>query len=123
MDSASAQALTDALSGALGDGLRTVAVGNVSVPEYEIIYMRPDIDELYTEEMRENILQEIVFEHIAEARNEDLFPPLAGLEYTVRIYEQGMNLVGWTDDTALFVGLDPDEELLPTAIEVCRQEL
>jgi len=123
MSSTPSNALTDALQEAVGDGLRTVAVADVSEQTYELAYMRPDIDELYTEEMREDILQEVVLEHIAEARKEDLFTPLDGLEYTVRIYGGGINLVGWTDDTAIFVGLDRDLELVPPAVSVCQREL
>ena len=123
MNSASAEALTEALRSDVGDGLRTVAVGDVPEREYDVAYMRPDIDELYTDEMRENIFEEIVLEHIAEARKEDLFPPLGGLEYTVRIYQQGVNLVGWTDETAVFVGLDPDPKLVAPTVAVCRRKL
>ena len=123
MSSTLSNALTDALRETVGDGLRTVAVAEVPDQEYELAYMRPDIDEMYTEEMREDILEEIVFEHIAEARKEDLFPPLDGLEYTVRIYGKGINLVGWTHDTAIFVGLDRDPELVPPAVSVCQREL
>lgn len=119
----SPNALTDALRDGIGDGLRTVAVVDVPEQTYELAYMRADIDEMYTEEMREDILEEVVFEHIAEARKEDLFPPLDGLEYTVRIYGKGINLVGWTDDTAIFVGLDRDPDLVPSVVSICQREL
>lgn len=123
MDSLRTEALTDALRSDLGDGLRTVAVGDVPGREYDITYMRADIDELYTDEMREKIFEEIVLEHIAEARQKDLFPPLGGLEYTVRVFDDGINLVGWTDELALFVGLDDDESLIPPAVAACREQL
>ncbi|WP_135829075.1 hypothetical protein [Halorussus halobius] len=123
MSSTLSNALTDALHDAVGDGLRTVALVDVPDQEYELAHMRADIDEMYTGEMREDILEEVVFEHIAEARKEDLFPPLGGLEYTVRIYGKGINLVGWTRETAVFVGLDRDPELVPPAVSVCRREL
>lgn len=123
MDSLRTEKLTDALRSDLGDGLRTVAVGNVPGREYEITYMRADIDELYTDEMRENVFEEIVLEHIAEARQEDLFPPLGRLGYTIRVFEKGINLVGWTDELALFVGLDDDESLIPPAVTSCREQL
>ncbi|WP_135851659.1 DUF7522 family protein [Halorussus salinus] len=123
MDSESPSALTDGLRTNVGDGLRTVAVGRVPEEEYDVTYMRSDIDDLYTDEMRENILEEIVLEHIAEARKEGLFPPLGALEYTIRVFEEGINLVGWTDETAVFVGLDADPELIAPAVAACRREL
>lgn len=115
--------VTESLQRELGDGLRTVACGNVPNREYDITYMREDIERLYSEEMRNDIVDEIVLENIAEARQTDLFPPLGRLRYTARVFEHGINLVGWKEDDAVFVGLDDDEELIPPAIGVLREQL
>lgn len=115
--------LTETLQSDLGEGLRAVAVADLSDRSYEVVYIREDIDAQYTDEMREEIFEEIVLENIAEARQTDLFPPLGRLDFTVRVFERGINLVGWDSDEAVFVGLTDDESLIPAAIAACRREL
>lgn len=115
--------IRDALRTELGEGLRTVGVGRIADHEYDITYMREDIDEKYTEEMREEIFDEVVLESIAEDHQKDLFPALGDLQYTIRVFEDGINLVAWHDDEAVFVGLDHDETLLGPAVAVCRRTL
>ncbi|WP_132057436.1 hypothetical protein [Halorussus amylolyticus] len=123
MDPRHATDLANALESDIGDGLRTVAVGNVSERTYDIFYIRDDIDEMYTDEMREEIFGEMVLENIAEARQNDLFPPLGRLRFTARVFEHGINVVGWDENVAVFVGLDGDEELISQAVETCRETL
>ncbi|WP_134670719.1 DUF7522 family protein [Halorussus marinus] len=121
MDALAPTELTEALQTDVGDGLRTVAVGDLTDREYSIVYIRDNIDETYSEDMREEIFEEMVFEHISEARQTDLFPPLGSLEFTTRIFEDGINVVGWDEEVAVFVGLDPDPTLIPTTVEACRR--
>jgi hypothetical protein len=131
MDSQSTNASTDAfrpdlrnaLRTELGEGLRAAAIGRITDREYDILYMREDIDEKYTEEMREEVFDEIVLESITEDHQKNLFPTLGGLQHTIRVFESGINLVAWQDDEAIFVGLDHDESLIGPAIEVCRRVL
>lgn len=118
-----AEGLTDALRSNLGDGLRTIAVGSIPDRDYEVTYIRPDVDDQYTDEMREDIFQDLVLERVAEGHQQDLFPPLGDLEYTVRVFEGGINIVGWRGEAVVFVGLDDDESLIPSAISACRQVL
>lgn len=123
MSSLPADALTEALQSDLEDGLRAVAVADLSKKAYEIVYIRDDIAAQYTDEMRDEIFEEMVLENIAEARQTDLFPPLGRLRFTARVFEHGINVVGWDDDEAVFVGLDDDESRIPKAIAACRREL
>lgn len=115
--------LRDALQTELGEGLRTVAIGRITDREYDMLYMREDIEEKYTEEMRQEVFEEVVLESIAEDHQKNLFPTLGGLQYTIRVFESGINLVAWKDEEAVFVGLDHDESLICPAIEVCRRVL
>ncbi|WP_276300555.1 DUF7522 family protein [Halorussus lipolyticus] len=115
--------LCEALRTELGERLRTIAVGRISDREYDIAYMRDDIAEEYTDEMREEIFDEVVLESIAEDKQQDLFPALGDLQHTIRVFEDGINLVAWCDDEAVFVGLDPDATLLGPAVAVCRRML
>ena len=120
---ASGPDLREALRTELGECLRTVAIGRIDEREYDIVYMRDDIDEKYTDEMREEIFDEVVLESIAEDHQQDLFPSLGDLQYTIRIFDGGINLVAWRGDEAIFVGLDRDEALLGPAVAVCRRTL
>ncbi|WP_231184092.1 hypothetical protein [Haladaptatus sp. DYF46] len=114
------KALTDALRDAVGDGLRTVATGNIEEKSFDIVYMREDIGSLYSEEEREEILHDLVLENLVEVRQERLFAPLGDLQLTSRVFEYGINVVGWNENAGVFVGLDPDETLIPTTIRACR---
>jgi len=112
--------LTADLRDAVGDGLRTVATGNTVAESFDIAYMREDIDALYSPEERDEILHDLVLENLVEVRQEDLFAPLGGLEFTSRVFEHGINVVGWDGEEGVFVGLDPDTTLIPTTMETCR---
>jgi len=121
MDGLAPEAFADELREEIADGLRTVAVGDMTDREYSVVYMREDIERAYSEDEREEIFEEMVFEHISEARQTDLFSPLGSLQFTTRVFEDGINVVGWEDEVAVFVGLDPDESLIPTTIGACRR--
>jgi hypothetical protein len=71
--------LREALRSELGERLRIVAIGRIDDREYEIAYMRDDVDEKYTDEMREEIFDEVVLESIAEDQQQELFPSLGDL--------------------------------------------
>lgn len=115
--------LRDALQTELGEGLRAVAIGRITDREYDVLYMREDIDEKYTEEMRQEVFEEVILESIAEDHQKNLFPTLGGLQYTIRVFEGGINLLAWQDEEAIFVGMDHEENLICPAIEVCRRVL
>ncbi len=105
------------------EGLRTVAVGDSDRQEYEVVYMRDDIAELYDEGTRDEIFRDVLLERIAEEKQEDLFQPLGELEFTVRAFEGGVNVLAWSDTEALFVGTGPYEEEIPTVMETARDFL
>lgn len=104
----------------MGDGLRTVATGDTDEESFEICYMRENIGALYSEEEREEILHDHVLENLVEVRQGGLFAPLGHLRFTSRMFEYGITVVGWNENAGVFIGLDPDETLIPTMIRACR---
>ncbi|MDY6779652.1 MAG: hypothetical protein SV760_03725 [Halobacteria archaeon] len=117
------EALTRELREEFGEDARTVAVGNMTEEEYEVVYIRDEIDRLYPESKKEEIFKDVLLENISERRQEDLFEPLGDLKFTVRVFEAGVNVGAWRGDEALFVGLGPVEDEIPRVIEICRKHL
>ncbi|MEM4780221.1 MAG: hypothetical protein QXG03_01445 [Halalkalicoccus sp.] len=107
------------LEGAVGESLRTVAIGDLDDLDHEVAYMRPDVDARYDREEYGRIVRDVLLEQVASAQQADLFA-IGALEYTVRIFEEGINVVGRTNDSVFFVGLDPDPEAIPRVVECCR---
>lgn len=111
--------LTDELEEYVHD-LRTVAVGYTQDMEYEIYYIDPEIGKQYADRDRDEIMRDTVLESIAEKRKESLFE-LGSLNYTSRIFDDGINVLIWGEDSAIFVGLGPQVEDIQKVIEVCEQ--
>ncbi|MFW5930003.1 MAG: hypothetical protein ACOCT0_06270 [Halobacteriota archaeon] len=119
MDVAGARRVTDRLKDEV-ETLRTVAVGDTESQEYELLFMREDIGRLYPEETRDEIFRDALLERIAERKQEELFDPLGSIEFTVRVFEGGINLLVWGDGDAMFVGLGPEEDAIPVVTDICR---
>lgn len=106
--------LTEACRDAAGDALRTVALADLRENEYDILYMRPDIGEQYSESDIAEIYQDIGLGGLSKQMQSDLYEPLGGLETVVYRFEAGINVVGYNEDgtRAVFVGLGPDESVV-----------
>ncbi|MFP4632039.1 MAG: hypothetical protein ACLFMT_01210 [Halobacteriales archaeon] len=119
MDVAGARRVTDRLKDEV-ETLRTVAVGDTESQEYELLFMREDIGRLYPEETRDEIFRDALLERIAERKQEELFDPLGSIEFTVRVFEGGINLLVWGEEDAMFVGFGPEEADIPLVTDICR---
>ena len=109
------------LESALGDPLRTVAIGDLDHQLYEVVYMREDIGQLYPSEKRDEIFNDALLENVAERRQEELFSPLGRLNFTTRVFDGGINVYCWIDeDEAVFVGLGEEIGLIEPTISICR---
>lgn len=115
--------LVERLQGILGDDLRSVAVGRLDRREYEIGYMREDISEAYSEEMREEIFREAVLERLSQPQQSELFPELGEPHSTIRLFDNGAYVLYWGSIDAAFVAFDPDETLIPQVIDACERTL
>jgi len=99
--------------------LRTVAAGYTDEMEYEIYYIDPEIGKQYADRDRDEIMRDTVLESIAEKRKESLFE-LGSLNYTSRVFDDGINVLVWGDDSAIFVGMGPQVEDIPKVVEACE---
>ncbi|SIQ89532.1 hypothetical protein SAMN05421858_0725 [Haladaptatus litoreus] len=115
-----ADELITELQDAVGDSLRTIAIGDADSETFSIAFMRDDIGALYSDSERQKIAHDLVLENLVEVRQEDLFEPLGDLQFTTRVFEHGINVIGWGGTRGAFIGLDPDETLIPTTIRACR---
>ncbi|GAA0654849.1 hypothetical protein [Salarchaeum japonicum] len=111
----------EALREDVGETLRGVAIADLRAREFDVIYMREDIWQLYSDETQQEIFEDAVFETMGMDRKEDLFEPLGGLEATVRVFEGGINVLAWADDHGVFVGLGPDEDAIPAAVRTANE--
>ena len=123
MNSEGVDSFVGELEQKLDGGLRTIAVGQFEAESYDIVYIRDDIAAQYSEEMREQIFNDLVLENLVEVRQQDLFPPLGGLKYTARVFDGGINVIGWEEDKGVFIGLDDDVSLVEPTISACRSEM
>jgi hypothetical protein len=122
MRSELAEEYAERLQSALGEPLRTVAVGDLEHQLYEVVYMREDIGELYPAEKRDEIVRDALLENVAERRQEELFSPLGALNFTTRVFDGGINVYCWIDeDEAVFVGLGEEIGLIEPTISICRE--
>lgn len=122
MQSDLAEEYAERLQSALGEPLRTVAVGDLEHQLYEVVYMRDDIADLYPSEKRDEIVRDALLENVAERRQEELFSPLGELNFTTRVFDGGINVYCWIDeDEAVFVGLGEEIGLIEPTISICRE--
>jgi len=105
----------------VGETLRGVVIADLRERDFDVIYMREDIWELYSDETQQEIFEDAVFEAMGMDHKEDLFEPLGGLEATVRVFEGGINVLAWTDDYGVFVGLGPEEDAIPPAVRAATE--
>lgn len=116
-----AEEFAERLRSAIGEPLRTVAVGDLDAQAYEVTYMRDDIAELYPPETRDEIFRDALLENVAERRQEELFEPLGTLNFTTRVFDGGINVYCWIDETeSVFVGLGEDIGYIEPVISICR---
>lgn len=107
---------TSALVEEFGDALRVVAIGDGDADEYEIRHIRDDIAQQYPPPDRREIFEDALLEALACDSQEELFRR-GKLEYTVRVFERGINVLCWIGDRRmLFVGLDRDPSLISETI-------
>lgn len=107
----------------LGHALRTVAVGDVENGEYEVLYMRPDVEREYTTETQDRIFEDLVFEYLGSPGLEADFEPLGELQFTTRSFENGHVVMCWNDELLLFVGLDGYEHFVPVTMRLLREQV
>jgi hypothetical protein len=117
VDRATTERLAERLEGVLNAGVRTVAYGDVTANEYEVVRMRDDIGKNYPNVLRRKIFEGLVVEYYRRGWEEDLFEPLGGFDYTVQVFATGMNVIGWGDGSVVFIGLDRDPTLLEQVVE------
>ncbi|QLD88062.1 hypothetical protein HWV07_03005 [Natronomonas salina] len=110
------------LQSELGGALRTAAVGDVESGEYEVRYMRPDVEREYSRETQDRIFESLVFEYLGSPARESDFEPLGELQFTTRSFENGHVVMCWSDETLLFVALDGSEHFVPVTMRLLREQ-
>jgi hypothetical protein len=107
----------------LGGALRTVAVGDIEERDYEVLYMRPDVADQYSEATQDRIFEDLVFEYVGSPAREQDFEPLGDLEFTIRSFENGQVVMCWGDDLLLYVTLDPSSHFVPPTMRLLEKQL
>lgn len=106
----------------LGDDLRGVFYGNFKTREYQVVYADEQTLAQYPPGETEQIVDDIALEQVGTPRQEALFEPIGSLEFTVRHFEDGINVMAWGFDgvPTIYVGLGSDERTVPTVIQEIR---
>lgn len=107
----------------LGSALRAAAVGDLDDRDYDVLYMRPDVEEKYSTEAQDRIFEDLVFEYVASPAREDDFEPLGDLNFTIRSFENGHVVMCWEDDLLLYVSLDPSSHFVPPTMRLLQKQL
>lgn len=107
----------------LGSALQAAAVGDVDSREYELLYVRPDVERTCDPETGDRIFQSLVFEYIGRPAQESDFEPLGDLQFTVRSFENGNVVFCWDDEYLHFVSLDASEHFVPVAMRLLKEQL
>lgn len=96
----------------LGDDLRAVRVvaGTEDGVESEHLYIREDIDEVYTEEEKGRITEEVVYHTLGEGYRSDLFRS-GEPNYTLYAFDEALVMLFYEDEThGTVVSVDSDFE-------------
>lgn len=114
--------LADALRAGIGDSLRGVFYGDFKTREYTIAYAHEETLDQYTAEQTEQIVDDIALEQVGKARQEALFEPVGSLRFTVRYFDDGINVMAWgvEDVPTVYIGLDGDAKNVPIVLEQLR---
>jgi len=115
-----AETHVEELRAELGDALRGVVLADIRDREFDVLYMRDDVWEMYEAETQQDIFEDAVFEALGRQRKEDLFDPLGELRSTVRVFDYGINVMSWQGRDGVFVGLGPDADAIPAAVETAH---
>lgn len=107
----------------LGSALRAVAVGDLEAREYDVLYMRPDVEDKYSTETQDRIFEDVVFEYVGRPAREDDFEPLGELNFTIRSFEDGQVVMCWEDDILLYVSVDPSSHFVPPTMRLLQKQL
>jgi hypothetical protein len=115
--------LVTTLRDEVGDELRTVFYGDFKTREYNIVYAEEAVLSQYSAEDTEQIVDDISLEQVGASQQESLFEPIGSLEFTVRYFEDGINVMAWGFHgiPTIYIGLGSDEETVPTVIEAVRR--
>ncbi|KTG08962.1 hypothetical protein AUR64_14230 [Haloprofundus marisrubri] len=114
--------LLTALQDETGDSLRTVAYGNFESREYNLLYADAETIQQYSAADIDAIVDDLALEQLAAERQTELYEPIGDLELTIRVFEEGINVLARGSETTpmLFVGLDGDERNLLPTISILR---
>ncbi|SDM73761.1 hypothetical protein SAMN04487949_2447 [Halogranum gelatinilyticum] len=114
--------LATTLRDEVGDELRTVFYGDFKTREYQVVYADEEILSQYSPEDTKQIVDDISLEQVGASRQESLFEPIGSLEFTVRYFEDGINVMAWgfDDIPTIYIGLGDDEATVPRVIEIVR---
>jgi hypothetical protein len=106
----------------IGASLRGVFYGDFKTREYTVAYANESVLTEYSPDETEQIVDDIALEQVGTARQETLFEPIGSLRFTVRYFEDGINLMAWgfEDVPTVYIGLDEDVRNVPVVIERLR---
>jgi hypothetical protein len=105
MSRAIAQELASYLDHRAGEALR--AVGHYSEDEYEVVHLRDDLRQQYTDEEIQAIVEDLRWESFTKSSQEGQFH-LGGLKCSIQAFEEGVVMhFPYDDQHGTLVSLDP----------------
>ncbi|SFR61859.1 hypothetical protein [Halogeometricum limi] len=112
----------ESLETEVGEGLRGVFYGDFETRSYQVAYANPTVLDDYSSNDVEDIVDDIALEQLTARQQEKLYEPLGELEVTVRVFEGGINVMGWgtTEIPTVYVGLDGDTANIRPATRLLR---
>ncbi|MDZ7730583.1 MAG: hypothetical protein U5K37_06220 [Natrialbaceae archaeon] len=112
--------IRDQLSADLGASLRAILVGDLSTGDYALSYIRDDIEDLYTPEEIQQIVNDDLVRHFLEMGTGPS-DKLGTLRYEVRGFDDALFLLAWSHDFALGITFERDEHAIPVVIETLEE--
>lgn len=122
MATAVSEDLVEYLEDRAGDYLRSVV--HYEEADYEVLYLRDDVAEQYTEEKIEKVIQELKFEAMESNFQEQLYVH-GGLGCTLRVFEKAVELhFPYDGYEGAAVALDPEAaQQLHSFVNDCLEQI
>lgn len=90
----------------VGDNLRSIAYYDDG--DYEVVYLRDDVADQYTENEQERVGRDVRLESVAKGHQEDLYVH-GSLQCTVRVFEDAVEMhFAFEDGTGVTAALDAE---------------
>lgn len=128
VETARYEAMAERLAVDLDGGVLAVGVGDAETLAFEQVYLREGAgaewaDGLFSPEIQSEIFESVATENFFDIGEDDLRSPMGDLQFTDRIYEHAIVVVGWEDTETVVVTIERDVDDIPPTVRALEEIL